>query len=835
MVASSQNADTTPWTNSDSAFHWQSCPQEQREHTNRLVEELKAPPLSNSDEETAIWNVYSRRYAIDLETYLIFSGLFLGVEIAFIAEIHWTRVRPHDAHSIVILCLRYIGLSSTYLASFLIILTQRWLRYDSAAAEEDSSKARGLEHQWELDGRIVIQMLAFPLRFALLLFWVPLPAYLWSIHPAIAITVLSLTVCGFAFVVLLGKSAVVETDSPFLVVSFYVLRTSRDLLPRFSKPRTHTPSPGAKASTSPSDVSYLNPLPAAVSWVSEPDPILVTSDVRPQKATADAVNHIAKRSLNRLKIAQNFINYTFSFPLQLSQSQLDEIEGQLEIWTGWDGLERLVGYHTIMHRLFAILKDKFVGDYATSSQCIAEQIFNELYQDAKDLHEQFASILRGRETYQTFLDCRDDSAQQLLDLLQDLLDLFPTSEYRPLLSQSLIRLSRASELHPACFPLAGVQANGQLVAGGGSSDIRTGLVLGQIVAVKIMRVFKDEVEHREATIKQFGREAVIWRQLSHRNVLPFFGMYSIESRLCLVSPWMSNGHIVEFLRNAPPGTDRVSLMLDIALGLEYLHSKHVVHGDLKGANILVTPSGRACLADFGLSSIIAMSMQFSPSPTGARGGTPRYQAPELLKCPESRTQFESDVYAVACVYYEILSGKTPFFEIKNYVYLGIQVLNGLRPTRPDTVPADDDLWLLLQDCWEEEPTDRPRVAQIIERLRAPLIGAKESQSSTDWDEKFSAKFRRSLQDRLILPSVAAIEQIIFGNDVCVNTQVSLETGESASEPGNWFNGETSLARSGCGLKGRREKICASTVVEFLIVILEPDVVQAQKSLLPSEK
>jgi hypothetical protein len=53
-------------------------------------------------------------------------------------------------------------------------------------------------------------------------------------------------------------------------------------------------------------------------------------------------------------------------------------------------------------------------------------------------------------------------------------------------------LSRASDRHPACFPLADVRAEGYPVAAGGFGDIRQGFVLGEIVAIKVMRIFRNE-------------------------------------------------------------------------------------------------------------------------------------------------------------------------------------------------------------------------------------------------------------------------------------------------------------------------------------------------------
>ena len=72
-------------------------------------------------------------------------------------------------------------------------------------------------------------------------------------------------------------------------------------------------------------------------------------------------------------------------------------------------------------------------------------------------------------------------------------------------------------------------------------------------------------------------------------------------------------------------------------------------------NILVTPSRRACVADFGLASIAdAMTLRFTHSTSAsARGGTARYQAPELIST-DNPNHFESDVYAFACVCYEVI-------------------------------------------------------------------------------------------------------------------------------------------------------------------------------------
>lgn len=125
---------------------------------------------------------------------------------------------------------------------------------------------------------------------------------------------------------------------------------------------------------------------------------------------------------------------------------------------------------------------------------------------------------------------------------------------------------------------------------------------------------------------------------------------------------------------------------DIIEGLRHLHKQSVVHGDLKGvgfvykqlspyifsrfkqANVLISAAGSACLADFGLSSIVDSEiLRWTSLKTMTHvGGTVRWQAPEVMDDTSdgSRPTFSADVYSVASVMYEVL-----FFNIVVSVYL----------------------------------------------------------------------------------------------------------------------------------------------------------------------
>ncbi|KAJ7651279.1 kinase-like domain-containing protein [Roridomyces roridus] len=375
-------------------------------------------------------------------------------------------------------------------------------------------------------------------------------------------------------------------------------------------------------------------------------------------------------------------------------------------------------------------------------------------------------LFREDEKWHTELSARPNSAQWLLDLLQDLLDddATATPADRHPLFKALIRLSDYSKLYPRCFTLADLDHE-QLMAGGSFSDVYTGYLHGQRVAVKMMRVFGES--DIETILKAFGREAVIWRQLSHPNLLPFFGLYRFRQRLCLVSPWMENGHVRGFLKEHSYNTGcLLSLVLDVALGLEHLHAQSIVHGDLKGDNIFITSSLRACIADFGLSSFTASasSFQFNHSSMPSRGGTSRYQAPEVLR--GGRNGRRTDVYSWACVVYELFAGTLPFPEMSSDIAAVMAVLAGQRPNRLPALSGSDALdalWALLQECWDATPKSRPTAAQIVERLQGDGIGATEStQSENDWDQASTSKFRHRLLGDQPLPTVDELERVLFG-------------------------------------------------------------------------
>ncbi|KAG6878412.1 hypothetical protein C0993_007013 [Termitomyces sp. T159_Od127] len=258
--------------------------------------------------------------------------------------------------------------------------------------------------------------------------------------------------------------------------------------------------------------------------------------------------------------------------------------------------------------------------------------------------------------YRSLLACSEHDAQKVLDTFQTMLDT-KSFQGRKQMIAAMRRLSARTNLYPARFFLKEPPKTlgDEPVAAGGSADVYRIDFQGEEMCFKVIRQYvQTQVEHM---VKVYAKEAVLWAQLSHPNILPFYGLARIRSRLAFVSRWAMNGNLQEYL-SQNPGANRLLLCADTAAGMEYLHQNDIVHGDLKGLNVLIDSSGRAALGDFGLSSVTDPQILkwTTQSTIASKGGTVRWQAPELLaEQDDSKIQNtkESDVYAWASVCYEV--------------------------------------------------------------------------------------------------------------------------------------------------------------------------------------
>ncbi|CAE6420932.1 unnamed protein product [Rhizoctonia solani] len=186
-----------------------------------------------------------------------------------------------------------------------------------------------------------------------------------------------------------------------------------------------------------------------------------------------------------------------------------------------------------------------------------------------------------------------------------------------------------------------------VVAGGNFGDIWQGkLSDGTDVAIKVWQLSSLKGDNHKI-LKRLTREIYNWSKFKHENIHQLLGVIMFQGRVGMVSKWMANGNLQEYLLEKK-NADKYRLCTQVSKGVQYLHANNMIHGDLKATNILVSSDGTAMLTDFDHSIISNCSLVFSAT-TQNGGGTLRWMAPELLIDDNSRRNKETDMYALGMV------------------------------------------------------------------------------------------------------------------------------------------------------------------------------------------
>ncbi|XP_019448636.1 PREDICTED: uncharacterized protein LOC109351591 isoform X1 [Lupinus angustifolius] len=248
---------------------------------------------------------------------------------------------------------------------------------------------------------------------------------------------------------------------------------------------------------------------------------------------------------------------------------------------------------------------------------------------------------------------------------------------------------------------------------------------GSDIAIKRIKksCFAGRYSEQERLTKDFWREAQILSNLHHPNVVAFYGIVPDGSggTLATVTEYMVNGSLRHVLITKDRLLDhrkKLAIAMDAAFGMEYLHSKNIVHFDLKCDNLLVNlrdPQRPVCkVGDFGLSRIKRNTLVSG----GVRGTLP-WMAPELLNGSSSRVSEKVDVFSFGISMWEILTGEEPYADMHCGAIIGGIVKNTLRPPIPEHCDAE---WRkLMEECWSRNPESRPSFTEITRRLRSMFM------------------------------------------------------------------------------------------------------------------
>jgi tetratricopeptide (TPR) repeat protein len=198
---------------------------------------------------------------------------------------------------------------------------------------------------------------------------------------------------------------------------------------------------------------------------------------------------------------------------------------------------------------------------------------------------------------------------------------------------------------------------------------------GRLVAIKVV---SPEYTTDPSFGKRFVREARIIAQLSHPNIVQVHDAGVNDQCYYLVMEYLRGGDLNRRLKRGLHMQAAISVVKDIARGLDSAHSKGFVHRDIKPENILFREDGSAVLSDFGVARVI--SSDASITRHGTVVGTPQYMSPEQAS---GRTlDGRSDIYSLGVVFFRMLTGEVPF-KADSAVAVGIRHLQDPIPRLPE--------------------------------------------------------------------------------------------------------------------------------------------------------
>jgi eukaryotic-like serine/threonine-protein kinase len=239
------------------------------------------------------------------------------------------------------------------------------------------------------------------------------------------------------------------------------------------------------------------------------------------------------------------------------------------------------------------------------------------------------------------------------------------------------------------------------VGGMGVVYLATYLKNGKRMAVKVL---PPEMCSNQKLVRRFLREMAILSKLRHENIVRYYGGGKDKTQHFYAMEYMDGGSMELVLKKKGrlSWEETVDNSRQIALALEYAHNHGIIHRDLKPANLFMGKDGRLKLGDFG----IARDTQATAlTAAGRTVGTYAYMAPEQIsgKPPVSR---KTDLYALGCVMFEMLTGKPPFVAPTAAEMLFAHLEQ--EPPRVTEQALDCPVWLenVVQKLLEKDPEER---------------------------------------------------------------------------------------------------------------------------------
>ena len=235
--------------------------------------------------------------------------------------------------------------------------------------------------------------------------------------------------------------------------------------------------------------------------------------------------------------------------------------------------------------------------------------------------------------------------------------------------------------------------------------------LDRVIALKVIR---PELASNPSILARFKQELILSRNVTHKNVIRIFDLGEAEGTKFITMEYVEGEDLRGILRRKGKfhSKEAVAVMQQICRALEAAHAEGVIHRDLKPQNVMQDPQGRVVVMDFGLARSLESD---GMTQTGALVGTLEYMSPE--QALGATLDRRSDLFAVGLIFYELLTGKSPY-------KADTAIASLMKRTHERAIPASDvdasvpvSLSAIVSRCLERDPKDRfPSASELLKEL-----------------------------------------------------------------------------------------------------------------------